>query len=307
MTGIERGAAVRIIDLHHQGRPESVLATLLQSRDGGYVVDPGPASCLGALEAGLTAAGIAVADLAGILLTHIHLDHAGASGTLARMNPRLRVWVHEAGAPHVIDPSKLLTSAARLYGDRMDALWGEVAPVPAGRVIPLAGGERLELGGRVLEVAHTPGHAVHHVSYFERSTGTACVGDTAGIRSERLPVVLPVTPPPEFDLEAWLASLDRIAAWDPARLVVTHFGVWTDVREHLAALREGLTSWAGYARETLDEAGTDADRTRAFVRRLERWIDGKAPADRVAKFLAGPGPAACWQGLARYWRKRGSP
>ncbi len=299
-------AAYKVIDLEHLGRAESVLCCLLASPRGLLLVDPGPASCLGALRAGLAAHGARLEDLAALLLTHIHLDHAGAAGTLARMVPGLTVYVHRTGATHLADPSKLLASAARLYGDRMEALWGEVAAVSAERIVALEGGERLEFGDRELEVAYTPGHAVHHVAFFEPDTGTAFVGDTAGLRTSRLPSVLPVTPPPEFDLEAWLASLDRIGAWNPRELVVTHFGGWRDPAEHLATLRDGLVRWADFARETLAAPGDDADRIRRFVARLGEWMEGegRAPPDRIERFLSGEGPAACWHGLARYWRRR---
>ena len=297
--------AFRVVDLEHMGKPDSVAACLLDTREGPVIVDPGPSSTLAKLEAGLAAAGAGLADVRAILLTHIHLDHAGASGTLARRNPRLRIYVHEAGAPHVIDPTKLLNSATRLYGDKMDALWGEVAAVDAARVEVLRGGEHLELGGRTLEVAYTPGHAWHHVSYFDAASGSAFVGDTAGIFGPRLPVVLPVTPPPDFDLEAWLGSIERILAWQPSTIVLTHFGPAADPAGHFATLKDGLIAWAGYARDSLAREGDDAERSCWFVGRLEEWIEGKVPPASAAKFLAGAGPDACWQGLARYWRRKG--
>ena len=297
-------AAYKVIDLHHLGRAESVLSCLVETGRGGYLVDPGPASCLEALRAGLAAHGTAIEGLAGLLLTHIHLDHAGAAGTLVRLNPSLTVYVHRAGAAHLIDPSKLLASATRLYGGEMERLWGEVAPVPRERVVILDGGEQLDLEGRSFDVLYTPGHAAHHLSYVDSASGTAFVGDTAGLRTSRLPCVLPVTPPPDFDLALWLASLDRIAARQPTELVITHFGGWRDVPEHLEALRQGLRQWASFARETLAADGDDATRVHAFVQLLEGWIEGKAPADRLSRFLAGDGPAACWHGLARYWRRQ---
>jgi glyoxylase-like metal-dependent hydrolase (beta-lactamase superfamily II) len=294
----------RLIDLEHDGRPESVAACLFETRDGAALVDPGPASTLPRLEAGLARHGYGVGDLSALLLTHIHLDHSGGSGTLARMNPRLRVYVHEAGAPHVTDPSKLLASATRLYGARMQELWGEVAPVPADQTEVLKGGEQLHLGGRTIEVAYTPGHAWHHVTYFEPASGVAFVGDTAGLRTPGMPCVLPVTPPPDFDLEAWNGSIDRILAWKPAQIVLTHYGPAEEPEAHLEELRRGLGEWAGYARETLAGDASDADRVRAFVARLEEWIDGRVPAARARRFLGSAGPEACWQGLARYWRKK---
>jgi len=293
-----------IIDLEHMGRQESVAACLLETRDGPLLVDPGPAATLPKLRTDLAARGHELTDLSALLLTHIHLDHAGATGTLAREIPRLRVYVHDTGAPHLVDPTKLLGSASRLYGDRMESLWGEVAPVPAERVTALRGGERLSLGGREITVAYTPGHAWHHLSYYEAASGVAFVGDTAGIRGPRLPVVLPVTPPPDFDLEAWLESIALIRDWKPRQVVLTHYGPATDPTAHLEALREGLVAWAGYARDSLTLPGSDADRARWFVARLEEWIAGKVAPEQARRFLEGAGPEACWQGLARYWRKR---
>lgn len=291
-----------IIDLCHLGRPASIAAYLLRTGSGPFVVDPGPSSTLPRLEAALLRAGSSIESLAGLLLTHIHLDHAGASGTLARKNPALRVYVHARGAPHLIAPAKLLKSAQRLYGDRMDELWGEIAPVPEAQIVALEGGESLALGGLSLEVAYTPGHAVHHVCYFEPETRAAFVGDTAGLSSPHLPVVLPVTPPPDFDLPAWLGSIARILSWTPRELLLTHFGRSEDPESHLNALREGLLAWTGYVRETLALDGSDEVRIRAFVEKLRTWIAGKVPADRAEQYLASAGPEACWQGMARFER-----
>ncbi|HEU5219112.1 MAG TPA: MBL fold metallo-hydrolase [Gemmatimonadales bacterium] len=297
-------ATYRMIDLRHMGRPESVGACVVETDDGPLIIDPGPASTLPALRQGLADQGHEVADLSALLLTHIHLDHAGASGTLARENPRLAVYVHELGAPHVEDPSKLVRSARRLYGDRMDELWGEVAPVPAERIRVLIGGERLRFGRREIEVAYTPGHAAHHVSYHEPDAGVAFVGDTAGLRTPGLPCVLPVTPPPEFDLEAWLDSLQRIGRWHPKEIVLTHYGPASNPEHHLEELRAGILAWAGYARESLAQPGTDAEQTAWFIRQLEGWIEERIASERARRFLDGAGPEACWQGLARYWKNR---
>lgn len=297
-------ATYHLIDLEHMGQPESVAACLLQTSEGPVVVDPGPTTTLPRLRAGLARQGWQIADLAGLLLTHIHLDHAGATGTIARENPRAMVWVHERGAGHLVDPAKLLTSATRLYGSRMEELWGEFAAVPASQVRSLVGGETLDVGGRRLEVAYTPGHAWHHVSYFEPASGVAFVGDTAGIMTPRLPCVLPVTPPPDFDLEAWLASMHRIRMWQPREIVLTHYGPSLEPERHLEELRSALLVWAEYAKDSLSVTGTDTDQIRWFVGQLEGWIEGRVPPERAGRFLAGAGPEACWQGLARYWRKR---
>ena len=181
-------------------------------------------------------AGIAVADLRAILLTHIHLDHAGATGTLVRENPTLRVYVHEKGAPHMADPEKLVASATRLWGDEMDRLWGEFRPVPADAIIVLKGGERIAAGGRDLEVAYTPGHASHHVSFFSADTGIAFVGDTAGIRLRPGAFVMPPTPPPDINLEPWRDSLAPIAGGGRTPLFITHFGPHAPVGAHLTEM-----------------------------------------------------------------------
>jgi glyoxylase-like metal-dependent hydrolase (beta-lactamase superfamily II) len=299
----EHATSYGVIDLLHMGRKESVAACVLRTSEGALVVDPGPASTLPNLLAGLARHGYEVADLSGILLTHIHLDHAGGAGTLVRHNPRLRVFVHVNGAPHVIDPSKLLASATRLYGQRMDELWGEVAPVPREQVTPLEGGERLALGEREIVVLYTPGHARHHVTYFEPATRVAFVGDTAGLMSPGLPCVLPVTPPPEFDLEAWLDSIHRIRMLDPAEIMLTHFGPSGDPARHFEELRSGLLAWSEYARESLSITGTEASRIAWFTSRLEEWIEGRVAPERARKFLAGAGPDACWHGLSRYWSR----
>lgn len=293
-----------LIDLEHLDRPESVAACLLETSEGPVLVDPGPSSTLPKLEAGLARRGHQLAELSALLLTHIHLDHAGAAGTLAREIPGLRVYVHTAGAPHLVDPTKLLNSATRLYGDKMDSLWGEVAPVPAERVTQLAGGERLRLGNRTFEVAYTPGHASHHVSYFEPDSGVVFVGDTAGVFGPRLPIVLPVTPPPDFDLEAWLDSIHRIRQWNPTELVLTHYGGVSEPAVHLETLRSGLLAWAGHARDSLSVTGGPDLQLRWFLHQLEGWIEGRVPAESAKRFLAGAGPEACWHGLVRYWQKR---
>ncbi len=223
----------RLLDLEHLGRPRVIGAW----RVGDVLVDPGPASCLERLLAAL-----GPEPPRALALTHIHLDHAGASGSLARLFPELEVWVHERGAPHVIDPARLLASAGRLYGAEMERLWGEVLPVPAERVRVLRGGELLS----GLRVAYTPGHASHHVAYLHEASGTAFTGDVAGVRIGSGPVVAP-TPPPDIDLALWSASLASIEAWRPTRLALAHCGAFTDVDEHLAWLRAELDAAASLA------------------------------------------------------------
>src|SRR5687767_10639769 len=251
------------IDLEFLGRRHAIASGIIHSGGGAAIVDPGPTTCLPTLELGLQQHGLRWADVRQILLTHIHLDHAGATGTIVRAHPHITVFVHERGAGHMADPQKLIDSATRLYGDDMNRLWGEIASVPTGNLITLAGGERVESGGRTFEVAYTPGHASHHVSYFNRSSGVAFVGDTAGVRVDG-GYVLPPTPPPDIDVEQWMASVQTMERWGPSTLFLTHFGAVTDVPAHLRALADNLQRAAGMAREALSMDGSDDERRARF-------------------------------------------
>jgi len=294
---------VTLIDLNFQGRGRVIASAVLRGPDGLVIVDPGPTACLPTLEAGLASIGGALADVRTILLTHIHLDHAGATGTILARVPGARVFVHERGAPHLIDPTKLLASATRLYGDQMDALWGRFDAAPADRVSALAGGERLDLAGRPVRVAYTPGHAVHHVSYLDEADGTAYVGDTCGIRTAA-DYTIAATPPPDIDVEAWQASLGHIEAWQPAALFLTHFGPVGGARAHLAHYRGVLTRTADAVARSLAAGETDEARAAVFVAHLRaeaRQVLSEREA--VALELAAPFEQI-WAGLARYWRKK---
>lgn len=293
------------IDLQFRGSPRVIATALLTGRDGVTLIDPGPTSCLPALESGLQHRGLSLRDVTSLLLTHIHLDHAGAAGTIVERVPAVKVYVHERGAPHMIAPERLLASATRLYGDQMDALWGEFLAVPSAQVTALAGGERLAVGGTKLEVAYTPGHAKHHVSYFDAHAGIAYVGDTGGIRVTGDYVIAP-TPPPDIDLEAWQKSLAAIEAWQPVSLFLTHFGPVTPARAHLAGFRTTLLTQAAAVRASLTVGGADEDRMRAFVEHM-RAEARKALPEREARAteLAAPFDQL-WQGLARYWQQRGA-
>jgi glyoxylase-like metal-dependent hydrolase (beta-lactamase superfamily II) len=270
------------IDVMHLGRDRVICAY----EQDGVIVDPGPSTGVDALLEGLGETEPRV-----LLLTHIHLDHAGASGVLCRRFPGLVVYVHERGAPHLIDPSKLLKSASRLYGEDMERLWGEVAPIDAARVRPLAGGEVVE-GFRV---AYTPGHASHHVCYLHEDSGDAYTGDVAGVRIPPHALVLPPTPPPDIDLELWEESLRTLESWDPAALCLTHFGRHTDVAAHIARLRDGIAGNAELARrEDLD----------GFAAALRAHLSAELTPDAQASFEQAAPPDQLYQGLDRYWRKR---
>lgn len=290
------------IDLRFRGSDRVIATAVLSGPDGVTLVDPGPTSCLPALEDGLRQRGLTLRDVRALLLTHIHLDHAGAAGTIVERVPSIRVHVHERGAPHMIEPAKLLASATRLYGDQMDTLWGAFLPVPAANVNVLQGGERIAVAGTTLQVAYTPGHAKHHVSYLDETTGTAYVGDTGGIRVNGDFLLAP-TPPPDIDLAAWHQSLDAIEAWQPVSLFLTHFGAVTNPKAHLARFRETLAWQAEAVRASLKAGNTDEERIRAFVEQVRRDARKTLPEHEAqATELAAPFDQL-WQGLARYWSK----
>ena len=292
------------IDLDFVGVSGVIATVVLHGAGGAAVIDPGPASTLPALRGRLARGGVEIADLRAILLTHIHLDHAGVTGTLVRENPSLRVYVHANGAPHMVNPEKLIASASRLWPGEMDRLWGEFLPVPADRLEVLKGGERITAGGRELEVAYTPGHASHHVSYFSRDTGVAFVGDTCGIRLQSGQFIMPPTPPPDIDLEIWRESFARIAAWRPQTLFVTHFGPYAPVDPHLTEMADHLALVAGLVKASLAREGTDEEREGWFTDEMRRELRRRMPeADAQAYEVAGRFDLS-WRGLARYWRKR---
>jgi glyoxylase-like metal-dependent hydrolase (beta-lactamase superfamily II) len=291
------------IDLRFLGMKRVIGAAILEGPSGLTVIDPGPTSCLPALETGLREAGYGLSDVKTILLTHIHLDHAGATGTLLDRLPGAVAYVHERGAPHMIEPAKLLASATRLYGANMDRFWGEFRAVPAARLRVLQGGERLDVAGRTLDVQYTPGHASHHVSYLDMTSGVAYVGDTGGIRVVGDYIKAP-TPPPDIDLDLWEQSLQKIEAWRPTALVLTHFGQVNDVAAHLRNFRGVLARQAALVRETLASHTTDEERIQKFVEDMRADAARRLSPDDAASTEAAAAFDQLWQGLARYWRKK---
>ncbi|MGH2914866.1 MAG: MBL fold metallo-hydrolase [Solirubrobacteraceae bacterium] len=275
---------MRVIDLMHLGRARVIGCWQV----GDVLIDPGPGSCIETLLAALGDG----PPPAALLLTHIHFDHAGASGALVARWPALRVYVHERGAPHMIDPSRLYDSARRLYGDQMERLWGEMVPVPEANLRVLSGGETIHSGR--FEVAYTPGHASHHVCY--RHDQTAFVGDVGGVRVTPESITIPPTPPPDIDVEAWHASIDLVRSWRPRRLAMTHFGYAEDVDPQLAALDARLDEWAALARD----GGRDA-----FIATIREQILRDGSAEQAAVYEQAAPAEQLYAGYERYWRKRG--
>jgi glyoxylase-like metal-dependent hydrolase (beta-lactamase superfamily II) len=273
---------MRVIDVEHLGRPRVIGCWEVD----GVLVDPGPESSLPTLLAAL-----GEEKPRALLLTHIHLDHAAATGAMVRRWPDLAVYVHERGAPHLVDPSKLLASAERLYGDQMQRLWGEIVPVPEENVKPLRGGETV-LGMRV---AYTPGHASHHVCYLHEGSGTAFVGDVAAVRIPPSNLVVPPTPPPDIDVESWEDSIGIVEAWNPEHLALTHFGPVEEPPEHLALVRERLREEADLVREMPEDE---------YERNLQERIEAAVGPETAAELFQAVPTAYQWRGLDRYWRKR---
>jgi glyoxylase-like metal-dependent hydrolase (beta-lactamase superfamily II) len=278
------------IDLRHLGRRRATAVYLLEGAEPA-VVDCGPATCVSGLEAGLAEHGLGLADMRHVVLTHIHPDHAGGAGALVRRNPGLQVHVSEVGAPHLVDPARLIRSARRVFGDAFDGLFGEIEPVPARNVHVL--------GSRVLglEAVPTPGHAAHHVSFFDEE-GVCYAGDAAGILVPPSSFLYPATPPPEVDLPAWERTLDELGQRRPQMLFLSHFGPVADPAAHLAGMRERLHEWAERVRTGWSEE--------AFVAAGEEELAAKAGGEALAAFRLQPGFALSYAGLARYFEKAGA-
>lgn len=290
---------IQTFDLDFQGEPGVIAAFLIRSSAGPILVESGPASTYGALEAALRRAGVEPSDVRHVLLTHIHLDHAGAAWRLASLGAQ--VHVHPAGAPHLQDPSKLLASARKIYREQMDSLWGSLEPIPAERIRPLADGEILRFGDVAIEALFTPGHAIHHVAF--RLDGAVFTGDVGGVRIDGGPAVAPC-PPPDIDVELWRASLDRIRALRPQVLYLTHFGPFADTLEHLDGVERslrGLSSWVLERMRAGDGEGDLVARLDAYAR---GYLDGVSGSEGLARPYQFANPAfMSAAGLARYWRK----
>lgn len=295
---------ITTLDDHWMGRPRSIATALLESDGHRAIVDPGPGSTIDTLQRELGARGVSVNDLDAILLTHIHLDHAGSSGALVKENPRVAVYVHKLGAPHMMDPAKLLASAARLWPNNLDELFGAVLPVPESNLRILEGGETIALGSRKIEVAYTPGHASHHVSYFDSLKGVAFVGDTTGIRIEGHPYVMPATPPPDIDLRLWDSSLATILERQPQRLFLTHFGFSEDPAAHIAQFRERLHRWMETTEKILQTAKSDSGAMESFMAAMRAEIGHQLPPEEVEQYIGTAGLNLSFLGLARHARKR---
>jgi glyoxylase-like metal-dependent hydrolase (beta-lactamase superfamily II) len=283
------------IDLLHQGSSRVIGSYLLETEDGPALFDCGPASTLESLRRGLRTRGVELEQIRHLLLSHVHLDHAGAAGVIALEHPHVVVHVSEVGAPHLLDPSRLEASARRLYGASFDGLWGELAPVPEANVRVV--GDNV-LG---LDAFPSPGHASHHVCYLD-ADGTLYAGDACGVRIAPNPVVLPPTPPPDLDVGAWERTLDEIERRQPRRLALVHFGAFEDVDGHLRVLRRRLLEWRDivtggasedeFAAKVRESVAAQADDFGVYERAMPLWQSYAGLKRYVARLTPSPSRAS---------------
>jgi glyoxylase-like metal-dependent hydrolase (beta-lactamase superfamily II) len=296
---------VETIDLNFMGTESVIASFLLLGEGSAAIVETGPTSCLDHLRGGLEANGVSPGDVREVFLTHIHLDHAGASGHLAELLPNATFYVHELGYPHLADPSKLVKSATRIYGERMDELWGEARPVPEERLVVLGDGEEVGVAGGRLVAYDTPGHAYHHLAYLEPESGSLFAGDVAGIRLPGQSYVRPPTPPPEIDVEAWVRSIGNIRKMEPATLHPTHFGSYDDVDRHLSELEQRLQDWLLFVEGRADEGASREEISEELKMKgdAEMLAEGAPPEESERYDLAG-NYEMLTAGILRYVERR---
>lgn len=295
---------IHAIDVGFLGRPGALAAYLVAGPDGVALIETGPSTVRENLEAGVLDAGFQMNDVTQVILTHIHLDHAGGAGSLVRAYPHLEVWVHPVGAPHLVDNAKLVKSATRIYGDDMDRLWGKIETVSDGNVSVAEDRVPIDVGGRRLVPYFTPGHASHHLALLDEQTGSLVTGDVAGVRMQGTNLPVPPMPPPDIDIAAWRQSIDLMREIAPERLLLTHFGQFTDVDDHLASLSDNIDRLMRMGRSVLVPDGRDDELTS----RLESWVREELGGDagRVAGALDAANPMFMTSlGIHRVLRKSG--
>jgi glyoxylase-like metal-dependent hydrolase (beta-lactamase superfamily II) len=291
--------------LPFQGEPGIIGPYLLAGNAEIAVIDPGPHTTQEALLTAIRDAGFAPQDVTHLILTHIHLDHAGAVGTLQEHMPKAKVYVHSKGAPHLINPTKFLASATRIYGEKMQELWGDFKPVEQEKIQVIEDGEVINVAGRRLEVHYTPGHAIHHVVFFDVHSGELFAGDIAGVRLQGIDYVRPPTPPPDLDLEAWSTSLDKIKSLHPDVLYLAHFGPTNNPTHHIERLREKLITWGSFIQGATNDNKSEAEIIELLKKHTEPELLHIAGGD--TRVLRGYDLATNYpmtvQGYIRYWKK----
>jgi glyoxylase-like metal-dependent hydrolase (beta-lactamase superfamily II) len=295
------------ISLPFQNEEEIVGSYVMEGKDELAVIDPGPARTADALLSALCEAGFDPANVTHLLLTHIHLDHAGSVGTLLHHMPKTTVYVHSKGAPHLIDPTRFLASAKRIYGERMYELWGEVLPVPEERIHILHDGDVLNIANRRLEVHYAPGHASHHVIFYDVHSGELFAGDAAGIRLQGVDYVRPPTPPPDIDLEAWSHTIDKLKQLRPDVLYLAHFGPVNMPIKHLERLREKLFSWGDFVLGAMRDGKSEDEIAEMLAKYANTDLLRAAGNERsLRRYDLSANYQMSVQGYMRYWRKKHS-
>ncbi len=293
------------ISLPFLGEEEIIGSYLLSGGNELAIIDPGPGSMIEPLLDAIRQAGFDPQDVTHLLATHVHLDHAGSVGSLVKHMPRAKVYAHSKGVPHLLDTTKVVASATRIYGDRMQQLWGEIESTPADRLQTMEGGDMLNVAGRRLEVHYTPGHAVHHVVFFDAHSGDLFAGDTAGVRLQGVDYVRPPTPPPDIDIEAWSESMDTIKKLRPDVLYLGHFGATRNATQHLERLREQLLSWGNYVLEAMRNGKEEQEILTLLIAQTEPELQHVTnDPNAVKRYEIATNYAMTVQGYMRYWRKK---
>jgi glyoxylase-like metal-dependent hydrolase (beta-lactamase superfamily II) len=293
------------ISLPFQGEYDIIGSYLLTGGNDIALIDPGPGSTYEALLATLREGGYDPQEVTHLIVTHVHLDHAGAIGTLLHHMPKARVLVHSKGAPHLLDTSKLVSSASRIYGARMHDLWGEIESVPEERLHYLEDGDILNVANRRLEVHYTPGHAVHHVIFFDVHSGELFAGDAAGVRLQEVDYVRPPTPPPDIDIEAWSSTIDKLKQLRPDVLYIAHFGPSKNPTQHLERLRERLYAWGDFVLSAMRDGKSESEIIKLLIAHTQPELERVShdPHNLERYEIAANYPMSV-QGYMRYWRKK---
>jgi glyoxylase-like metal-dependent hydrolase (beta-lactamase superfamily II) len=298
---LDLGRGRVLVDLDFRDTEGLVAAYLLPEPDGWALVETGPSTCREALLRGVAAAGVEARDVRDILVTHIHLDHAGGLGAVADDFPHARLHAHEVAVPHLVDPTRLIAGARRAWGEASDQLWGTVVPTPAPRLHALRGGETLPLRGGELRALATPGHAKHHLAFFDTGIRAILAGDGAGVRLEDSATIRPAVPPPDLDLEQLFASLEAMRRTEPKAVLLSHFGPTPHGAEDLVAYRATVERWRDVALSAARE-NPEPSYVAGRLRELDRASPSGAAGD-PASLVSGYDLAA--QGLLRYFRTHG--
>jgi glyoxylase-like metal-dependent hydrolase (beta-lactamase superfamily II) len=293
------------ISLPFQGEKDIIGSYMLIGDNELALIDPGPEATLQALLEGIRQVGFDPQEVTHLIATHIHLDHAGSCGSLMHHMPRAKVYAHSKGAPHLLDPSKVVASATRIYGNLMKELWGNIEPVPQERLEVIEAGSTLNVAGRRLEIHYAPGHAYHHVIFFDVHSGELFAGDATGVRLQGIDYVRPPTPPPELDLEAWSNTLDMMKRLQPDVLYLAHFGPTKNVPQHLERVREQLFSWGDFVLSAMRDGKTETEIINMLIAQTQPELQRVAhDPHALQRYEIATNYPMTVQGYMRYWRKK---